>query len=215
MSASQTRARAHAGRRDVAARTAAWLLVVPGGRRERVGRSPSKPGDVVGSKHDLSVSGGAAQPGDERDAAVRLLSHAAQREPARQLWNHGASAATYATYGSSSFQSGATGGTFNTLPGTSARQPTGSARLCLSCHDGTMAVNATLNNGSIAVGGSPFVPATASLGTDLSNDHPVSLPAQRRQRPGRGPPGRRRRPPRGGHRERAVRQLSRPAQRED
>jgi predicted CXXCH cytochrome family protein len=136
---------------------------------------PGKPSDVVGSKHDLSIRGGSSVKASVETQPCVFCHTPHNANPAAQLWNHRASAVTYTTYGSSSFQSGTTGGTFNTFPGTSAPQPSGSAKLCLSCHDGTIAVAATLNNGTIAVTGGPFVPATANLGADLSNDHPVSF----------------------------------------
>ncbi len=134
-----------------------------------------KPSDVVGSKHDLSMGGGAASRATTETQPCVFCHTPHNSNPARQLWNHASSAATYATYGSSSYLSGTAPGTFNTFPGTSAPQPSGSAKLCLSCHDGTIAVNATINNGTIAMAGGTFIPATASLGTDLSNDHPVSF----------------------------------------
>ena len=133
------------------------------------------PGDVVGSKHDLSVGGGGASRATTETQPCVFCHTPHNSTPARQLWNHASSAATYSTYGSSSYRSGTTAGTFNTFPGTRAPQPSGSAKLCLSCHDGTIAVNATINNGTIAMAGGTFIPATASLGTDLSNDHPVSF----------------------------------------
>ncbi len=135
----------------------------------------AKPSDVVGSRHDLSVGGGAASKATSETQSCVFCHTPHNANPARQLWNHTASAATYTTYGSSSFQSGTTAGTFNTFGGTRAPQPAGSAKLCLSCHDGTIAVNATINNGTIAMSGSAFVPASANLGADLSNDHPVSF----------------------------------------
>lgn len=74
-------------------------------------------------------------------------------------------------------------------------QPGGSSKLCLSCHDGTVAVgNVNVLNGSaptpnpvtnstIATTGGPYMPTgsgagtgfTRNLGTDLSNDHPISV----------------------------------------
>jgi len=55
-------------------------------------------------------------------------------------------------------------------------QPNGSSRLCLSCHDGILA----LSNMRVAPITGPVAPmppltGTASLGTDLSNDHPISF----------------------------------------
>jgi predicted CXXCH cytochrome family protein len=133
------------------------------------------PGQVRGSKHDLSTAGGSASRATTETQICVFCHTPHHANPAPQLWNHQASAATYAAYGSSTFESGTVSGTFNTFPGRSAQQPAGSAKLCLSCHDGTIALGATLNDGTIALSGSSFVPATANLGLDLSNDHPVSF----------------------------------------
>ena len=136
------------------------------------------PGHVLASRHNFSTGG----PGTVRaslETQVCVFCHTPHNaNPAPQLWNHQTNAAlTYTTYGSSSFDSGTVPGTFNTFPGRSAGQPTGSARLCLSCHDGTIALGATLNNGTIVLSGTSggFVPASSNVGTDLSNDHPVSF----------------------------------------
>lgn len=50
-------------------------------------------------------------------------------------------------------------------------QPFGTSKSCLSCHDGTMALNAFGGDvGDVFIGGGP-----ANLGTDLSNDHPIAF----------------------------------------
>ncbi len=151
------------------------LLVVTALLAASTALAQGKASDVLGSKHDLSMGGGAASRATTETQPCVFCHTPHNSNPASQLWNHASSAATYATYGSSSYLSGTTPGTFNTFPGTRAPQPSGSAKLCLSCHDGTIAVNATINNGTIAMAGGTFIPATASLGTDLSNDHPVSF----------------------------------------
>ena len=151
------------------------LLVVAAILVASTALAQGKPSDVLGSKHDLSMGGGAASRATTETQPCVFCHTPHNSNPARQLWNHASSAATYATYGSSSYLSGTTPGTFNTFAGTRAPQPSGSAKLCLSCHDGTIAVNATINNGTIAMAGGTFIPVTASLGTDLSNDHPVSF----------------------------------------
>jgi predicted CXXCH cytochrome family protein len=82
--------------------------------------------------------------------------------PQRALWNRNASAVTYQVYASASMRA-------------EVGQPTGSSRLCLSCHDGTVAL------GSLRVQptGAPLTlgPMTGKnvLGTDLSGSHPVSF----------------------------------------
>jgi predicted CXXCH cytochrome family protein len=149
----------------------AWLIVA----MLPAVTAAQRPSDVAGSRHDLSLSGGSSTRATSETQPCVFCHTPHNSSPALQLWNRPASSVTYTTYGSSTFQSGQASGTFNTMPGRSAGQPTGSSRLCLSCHDGTIALGATLNNGTIAMSGGTFVPATASVGTDLSNDHPVSF----------------------------------------
>lgn len=82
--------------------------------------------------------------------------------PTRALWNRELSGVTYKLYESSTLEA-------------QLSQPTGSSRLCLSCHDGTLA----LGNLRVPPPGSRFTlgPLTgrAVLGTDLSDDHPISF----------------------------------------
>jgi len=64
--------------------------------------------------------------------------------------------------------------TITVLPG----QPTGSSRLCLSCHDGTIALgNPADVTGQYFRDTSLIAPITGkgSLGTDLTDDHPISM----------------------------------------
>ncbi len=75
------------------------------------------------------------------------------------LWNHKLSTATYQIYKSSSLKA-------------KVGQPTGASKLCLSCHDGTVALAETLTS---AGGGAYIAPGSANLGTDLSDDHPISF----------------------------------------
>jgi len=79
---------------------------------------------------------------------------------AAPLWNHELSVATYNLYSSPSMQA-------------TVNQPTGASKLCLSCHDGTVAVDSFGGDT-----GSMFIDAfsaDANLTTDLSNDHPISF----------------------------------------
>ena len=75
------------------------------------------------------------------------------------LWNHDISTAVYDLYSSPTF----------TAEGIT--QPGGVSKLCLSCHDGTVAVDAF--GGS--EGGTHTIGERRNLGVDLSNDHPVSF----------------------------------------
>lgn len=87
------------------------------------------------------------------------------------LWNHQVGATVYTLYASS---------TLDHVPG----QPDGSTKLCLSCHDGSVAVDnyGGTTTGSFAVDDPSFSglpgtadPANLNFGTSLDNDHPVSF----------------------------------------
>jgi predicted CXXCH cytochrome family protein len=54
-------------------------------------------------------------------------------------------------------------------------QPTGSSRLCLSCHDGTVALGMVHSRSSEIIMNTATMPSENSLGTDLSGDHPISF----------------------------------------
>jgi len=76
------------------------------------------------------------------------------------LWNHAATTATgFTTYSSSSMQA-------------TVGQPQGISLACLSCHDGTVAVDSF---GGVT-GTHPILSTSSSyLGKNLANDHPVSF----------------------------------------
>lgn len=74
------------------------------------------------------------------------------------LWNHAVTQKNYQLYNSPTFQA-------------SPSQPAGASRLCLSCHDGTIAVDSYGDmSGVIFIGGDIAVGAD-----ELTNDHPVSF----------------------------------------
>ncbi len=119
---------------------------------------------IVDTVHNLSASG----PGRIRaqsEAQVCIFCHAPHNTGGmRPLWNRDLSVASYQIYRST---------TLDAVPG----QPTGSSKLCLSCHDGTIAMGNVLSRSEqIRMSGGDFMPAGLShLGTDLSDDHPVSF----------------------------------------
>lgn len=120
---------------------------------------------VSQTAHNLSVSG----PGQVRarsETQVCIFCHAPHNTSgARPLWNREMSVANYAIYQSS---------TLDALPS----QPTGSSKLCLSCHDGTIALGSVISRADqIRMSGGDHIPAgLTNLGTDLSDDHPISFP---------------------------------------
>jgi predicted CXXCH cytochrome family protein len=120
---------------------------------------------VKDSLHNLSSSG----PGNIRAASnVQIcdfchISHSA--DSSAPLWNRRLPDTVYIPYSSS---------TAVAQPG----QPTGNSLLCLSCHDGTIALGEVLNRGqehSMAGGVSRMPPGRALQGVDLSDDHPISF----------------------------------------
>jgi predicted CXXCH cytochrome family protein len=124
---------------------------------------------IVNSVHNLSVSG----PGPVKataEADVCIFCHTAHRSNgATPLWNHNLSGVTnYVVYSST---------TLDAL-GLTIPQPNGSSRLCLSCHDGTIAlgsVNSRTSPISMQNGVSTMPSGPSNLGTDLSGDHPISF----------------------------------------
>ncbi len=124
---------------------------------------------VVNTKHNLSVSGkGPVKSPSETEVCV--FCHTPHRAAAATpLWNHELSSEAFYTLYES--------GTMQAKPG----QPTGSTRLCLSCHDGTIALGRVASRAiPIAVdntgpGGAMRPQSRANLGRDLSGMHPVSI----------------------------------------
>ena len=138
--------------------------------------------NVRASKHNLSASGpGPVKATSETEVCVFCHTpHGANQSADAPLWNHALSNATYSPYFSLSLDA-------NPLPD----QPGASSKVCLSCHDGTLAVGTVgalggKTNVAIAMGGTGtggVMPDgsgtntgyTRNLGTDLSNDHPISF----------------------------------------
>lgn len=141
--------------------------------------------DVRNTPHNLSVDGpGNVTATDDREVCVFCHTpHGATNSPGVPLWNRALSEATYTTYSSASLDA-------ETIAGQLA-QPAGSSKLCLSCHDGTLAISqVNVRAGEIdatisisgAGPGDTMPPGegtqtgfTRNLGTDLTNDHPISL----------------------------------------
>jgi len=84
-------------------------------------------------------------------------------EPVDFLWNHTLTTAVYTLYEGGNFNAGPDDGTaaFDFL-----------SRLCMGCHDGTVALDAF--GGQV---GSIFINGDRLVGTDLRNDHPVGRDA--------------------------------------
>ncbi|MBI2313873.1 MAG: cytochrome c3 family protein [Betaproteobacteria bacterium] len=164
-----------------------WPLIAPA----------AKTPDVRASKHNFSPTAtgktGAPPARDvvavsETQVCVYCHTPHAATGGVTPLWNRRLSGASYTPYTSSSFDAQRIVAEFDSTPG-------GSSKLCLSCHDGTMAIgNVNVLNGqmdltagidipmTITGGGTTIPPGsgadtgfTRNLGTDLRNDHPISV----------------------------------------
>lgn len=138
-------------------------------------------GSVIGTRHDLST------PGTPQVCEFCHTPHAANTNIQAPLWNRAETTQTFTLYGSP---------TMNAAVG----QPLVSSRLCLSCHDGVNASTVVHGNtvstkhDLVKPPGHPAPDMTSEpncerchanmyggtrkliLGTDLSNDHPISIP---------------------------------------
>jgi len=127
--------------------------------------SPVLLAGIASSKHNLSVTGpGTIKATSEQQ--ICIFCHTPHNAaPMPPLWNRASTGNVYTPYSSS---------TIIGSPG----QPTGASMLCLSCHDGTVALGSVLSRSKPIdmAGGVTTMPTGAThLGTDLSDDHPVSF----------------------------------------
>jgi len=129
--------------------------------------------DVRSTKHNLSAS----STNTIRAATVNEVCvfchtpHGAYQS--RPIWNRNLSyqdnVTLYNVYGSTTLDSNVV-------------RPTGASKLCLSCHDGTLAFGSLMNldaqrpaNVTMQGGVTTMPPGRTLLGTDLRNDHPISM----------------------------------------
>ena len=122
---------------------------------------------VEGSPHDFSATNGTYGGTWASRNGVCSPCHAAHNtDPAQiaPLWSHDTSKATFTPYSSPTFNAG-------------PHAPSGVSLACLSCHDGTVAVNqsigGTYTNGNAD---SRFITdPNAVIGPDLHTTHPISF----------------------------------------
>lgn len=154
---------------------------------------PNRVSDIQNTRHNFSATLIPSLPNDanravqatgEADICIFCHTPHGSQDSQAPLWNRQLSNVAYTLYDSSSMDATAT-------------QPQGSSKLCLSCHDGTIAIGAVnVLNGSYTVqdpateaipmtisqGGTVMPPGvglntgfTRNLGLDLTNDHPISV----------------------------------------
>lgn len=115
-------------------------------------------GSIVSSKHDFSSTGpNATYKGAGTQVCVYCHAPHGNTSAGSLAWNRAMSAATYTLYSSTTLK--ATG-----------LAPGATSKLCLSCHDGTIAIDSF--GGAT---GTKMVAGAALVGIDLSNDHPIGF----------------------------------------
>lgn len=157
----------------------AWVLVVPVivlaavGMFALVGAGPASANGsgagIIDSPHDFSN-----ETWNHRAEVCRVCHVPHDHDRATQywteglLWNHALSQLTYTMYSSTS------------LDGLQDPQPTGISKLCLGCHDGTVAIDqfdnvgtGTVFLGSIDAGF--VVPGGVNASPSLQGTHPLSI----------------------------------------
>jgi len=125
----------------------------------------AQPNTVEGSRHDLSVSGpGPVKATSEKEVCLFChASHIQNPNSPHPLWNQQLSKVTsYNPYTSSTYKQ-------------TNNQISTRSKLCLSCHDGTVAIGQTYASysGKIAVQGA--LASADNFGTDLSKNHPFGF----------------------------------------
>lgn len=109
-------------------------------------------GSIEDTPHDLTVLGGR-----KNICSYCHTPHGSMSKVSG--WSRELSTAVYQIYQSSSLEA-------------KVGQPTGSSKLCLCCHDGTVALTKTLKGDKKEAF---ILPGASNLGTDLSDDHPISF----------------------------------------
>jgi hypothetical protein len=114
---------------------------------------------VAGSVHDFSTNSAW-----NTRKGVCSACHSVHNTDTAQLaplWSHATSTGPFTPYNSPTFNAG-------------PHQPSGVSLACLSCHDGTVAINQSISGVSGSVG-PVFIDAGAQIGPDLHNTHPISF----------------------------------------
>ncbi len=127
--------------------------------------SGAQDGAFLDSKHNLSVSGPGAFRAME-ESRMCIFCHTPHRSrTTAPLWNREDSTESYLEYSSTTFDG-------------STSQPNGSSKLCLSCHDGSIALGMIVSNNreiQMLPGRRMLNQGGAFIGTNLRDDHPISF----------------------------------------
>lgn len=148
---------------------------------------------IANTKHNLSTTGAnntaigqTIYSSDQTEICIFCHTpHAAIKNDTIPLWNHTLSSVPtngYTMYDSPTFNAGANDlNTIQNLGGVDATTASAS-NLCLSCHDGTVAINSFANPSNqnptttmVGTNGGLLPAGATNLGTNLSNTHPINF----------------------------------------
>ena len=122
---------------------------------------------IEGSPHDMSNS--TTYPWNTRNGMCSPCHTIHHTDPSQivPLWTHGTTTTTFTPYSSPTLQA-------------TVGQPGGVSLACLSCHDGTVALNSNYSAGTNSVSGTAqFINSSYVIpdgaGNDLSHMHPISF----------------------------------------
>lgn len=139
-----------------------WLRAIGVATLFLVGSGEPASSDIVNTLHNLTPQGPGTVKNPNPVGLCRFCHTPHRAFQTRALWNRNLPAPAYDPYQSS---------TIVAAPG----QPTGSSRLCLSCHDGTIALGDVRHAPGEDIAPLGPLQGRVLLGTDLSDDHPISF----------------------------------------
>jgi predicted CXXCH cytochrome family protein len=146
---------------------AALACMLLGGQPTEAGPPKSR---IVNTKHDFSLTSSTEIRAGSVDESCLFCHTPHMASPNVPLWNHTSSSAEFAVYQSSTIDA-------------NVSQPSisDSSKLCLSCHDGTIALGDTVSNGDVQfLQGSDYrlgsgSEANIAQGAGYANDHPFAM----------------------------------------
>ncbi len=121
---------------------------------------------ILGSPHDFSGESWNIQRSDPNSVCGPCHQPHHADSSVIPLWGHTTSQGPWTMY------SALNSPTF-IAAGTQSATPTGTSLACLSCHDGTVAINSY--GGQIQGGSAVTITNAARIGTDLTHTHPISF----------------------------------------
>ena len=126
---------------------------------------------IIGSPHDFSGESWNIRPGDRNSVCGTCHQPHHADSSVVPLWIHTTTTTVFTLYDTNNVPTSKLNASPTAIAGVS--------RACLSCHDGTVAVNSYAGGVQPiigGIGGSPsYITNSAQIGTDLTHTHPISF----------------------------------------